>query len=209
MGNITRIAHNRVDHTGKKFGRLTVMSYAHTLKKRSWWNCVCECGGTKIANGHELVRGDTKSCGCIRGVANTRHGESKGKKTKEYRTWKGIRTRCQNTNHHKYPIYGGRGIKLCDRWSLYENFLADMGRAPGPDYSIERDEVNGNYEPGNCRWATATEQMNNTRRNVFYTVNGERKTLTQWCRELGLKYWATRARIANGWTIEEALLLTS
>lgn len=99
MDKIVKIAYNRIDRTGKKYGLLTVISYSHTVKNRPWWNCVCDCGNTKVANAHELVSGDTKSCGCQRGVANTIHGETH--KTKEHHTWVSIRNKMQQPKQSK------------------------------------------------------------------------------------------------------------
>lgn len=203
MDKIGKIAHNRVDHTGKKFGKLTVISYKNTINKRSWWNCICDCGNPKVVNGHELACGDTKSCGCLRGKSGITHGEAH--KTKENRTWQGIRTRCNNKNHHKYPIYGGRGITICERWNKYENFLADMGRAPSPEHSIERDDVDGNYEPSNCRWATAMEQANNKQNSIFATAYGKTQTISMWARELKVSEFTLYRRIKAGWSPEKTI----
>lgn len=140
-------------------------------------------------------------------VAKTKHGECSfyNGKTKEYRAWRGIKTRCLNIKNHKYKDYGARGITVCDRWlNSFENFLADMGRAPSQRHSIERNEVNGNYEPSNCRWATPKEQSNNTRRNFLVEYNGEIKTLAQWCEQLGLRYFRIYDRIKSGWPIAKA-----
>lgn len=108
------------------------------------------------------------------------------KTTIEYRAWTSMRSRCFNRNHHKWKNYGGRGITICDRWlKSFESFASDMGQRPGPGYSLDRIDTNGNYEPGNCRWATAREQANNSRSNRVITWNGETLTLTEWARRLG------------------------
>jgi hypothetical protein len=210
MSNIAKPAYNRVDHTGKKFGQLTVIEYSHTKGARSMWRCLCDCGKEKIVNGHELVCGDTRSCGCLRGKLNITHGEASGKKTKEYKTWTGMATRCYNTGHHKYPIYGGRGISICDRWRhSYENFLADMGRAPSLKHSIDRPDVNGNYEPGNARWATPQEQHENKQNSVKATINGQTKIVSEWARLYGISEFRVYCRIKKGWTPEDAILKPS
>lgn len=210
MSKIVKPAHNRVDHTGKKFGILTVIEYSHTKGKRPIWRCLCECGNEKLVNGHELVSGDTKSCGCIRGKSNTIHGEAKGKRTKEYQTWKAIKNRCYNPNNHKYHVYGARGIKVCDRWlDSYSNFLEDMGRAPSPQHSIDRPNVDGNYEPSNARWATSKEQGKNRQNTIRATINGETRIVSEWAKMYGVCEFRCYSRIKKGWTPEDAILTPS
>lgn len=133
------------------------------------------------------------------------HGEAR--KTKEYEVWAKMKDRCRNKNSKSYPDYGGRGIKVCDRWmQSYTNFLTDMGRAPSPKHSIERNDVNGNYEPSNCRWATKIEQQNNTRTNRLVSYKGQIKTLAEWCRELNINRGTVESRIdRQKWSVAEAL----
>lgn len=132
------------------------------------------------------------------------HGE--GPEIKEYRAWRGLKTRCLNKKNAKYPKYGGRGITVCDRWlNSYENFLADMGRSPSPKHSVERKDNNGNYEPGNCRWATDKEQANNRRSSRIIQYNGQSKTIAQWADEIKIDQTTLLARITNGWSIGDAI----
>lgn len=151
----------------------------------------------------------TTSCGCARAAKHkarlTKHGESN--KSKEYRSWMHMRQRCYNANVKGYDMYGGRGIKMCDRWFLsYENFLADMGRAPSPSHSIDRyPDNNGNYQPGNCRWATKKEQSNNRRYNVMITINGITKNATEWSNEVNLRADVILKRKRAGWSDHDAL----
>lgn len=162
-------AWNFIDRTGHKFGRLTVLRFAGRKSKQSYWFCRCECGtefATYIGN---VVRGLTRSCGCLHSehssAAATTHGETRQlSKTPEYACWVQIKTRCFNQNYVEFHLYGGRGITMCDRWrDSFENFLADMGRRPSRKHSIDREDVNGHYEPGNCRWATSSDQAKNRR----------------------------------------------
>lgn len=116
-----------------------------------------------------------------------------------------MRARCTCPTHHAYASYGGRGISVCDRWSEYLSFLADMGRRPSPQHSIDRIDNNGNYEPGNCRWATASEQRNNCRQNHVLEFNGRRMTMKQWADVVGLRLGTISERLRRGWSVEDAL----
>jgi hypothetical protein len=161
-----------IDLTGKRFGRLLVVERAGTSKRRrALWLAACDCGVRIAVITATLQNGRTKSCGCLhrevmREVgkwANTKHGEAaNGKLSPEYSTWRSMIQRCEDPRHNRYDRYGGRGIRVCDRWrNSFEAFLADMGRKPSSNLSIDRINNDGNYEPGNCRWATASEQQKN------------------------------------------------
>jgi hypothetical protein len=115
-------------------------------------------------------------------------------------------SRCENRSHVLFKRYGARGIAVCDRWHLYENFLADMGRRPGAHYSIDRKDVNGDYRPGNCRWATSKEQNRNTRRSRRVTVRGVSRTVAEWLERIGLPRQTFYKRLQRGMSEEEALL---
>ncbi len=164
------------DLSGSKFGRLAVQWWAGRNEYGHHWFCLCDCGAFAVIFSGSLTQGLTQSCGCLRrertSAKNTKHGcGGKGKKrTPEYHSWTHLVSRCTNPKHKFFADYGGRGIVVCDRWlgdHGFENFLADMGEKPEPKrlYSIDREEVDGNYEPDNCRWATKKEQNNNQRRN--------------------------------------------
>lgn len=137
---------------------------------------------------------------------NHKHGEAARKnKSREYRAWCGAKRRCYLKTNPKYPSYGGRGIKMCDRWlDSYENFLADMGRCP-KGMTLGRKDNDGNYEPDNCQWETQKQQANNRRSSVWVEFNGQRKTLHQWAESLGMKEATIRYRIKNGFPLEKAL----
>jgi hypothetical protein len=158
----------RIDLTGQKYGLLVVIERLPASK----WRCQCTCGCGKIivVAGNNLKSGNTRSCGSLQKKAvakrNTTHGLSK---TPTYQIWKGIKNRCLNQNDMDYHHYGGRGITLCDRWATsFEAFLEEMGARPA-NHSIDRIDVNGNYEPSNCQWATQSTQVRN-RRNAKLSI---------------------------------------
>lgn len=197
-----------IDLSGIKYNRLTGIKFDYRIGTDYFWICRCDCGNIKSIKSNSFKRGDIKSCGCLyvesRKTIHVTHGEAN--KSKEYRTWLAIKRRCLDKNDKRYHDYGGRGITICIDWTYsYENFLLSVGRAPTNNHSIDRIDVNGNYEPGNVRWSTRIEQQNNMRSNVMITYMGETKTLAQWCRELGLKYGTVSTRISRGWAINKAL----
>lgn len=207
MSNVAKSANNRKDLSGQVFGRLKVIEYSHTKNKRAYWKCVCECGNLHIANGKYLSCGDTTSCGCSQSeYFVTKHKEASGLKTKEYRTWRRIKNRCLNPHNNSYPIYGGRGITVCESWlNSFEKFLSDMGRAPSPKHSIDRKNNDGNYEPGNCRWATARMQNNNSSNCVFIEMDGLKLSVAEWARKFNVSYMLVYKRLRRKWSLIDAL----
>ena len=158
----------RVDLTGKHYGRLTVLGRSHGAP--STWDCRCECGSLVIVRGGNLHSGSTKSCGCLRRdhakQLKIKHGHApkRGRPSREYRSWQAMKRRCFVSDNDNYRYYGGRGITVCERWkNSFENFMADMGPRP-KRRTLDRIDSDGNYEPGNCRWATGSEQRLNQRR---------------------------------------------
>lgn len=167
-----------VDLTGEKFGRLTVIQKAEGVKTKSGraltnWICLCECGNEVTVLGENLKKGRTRSCGCLAKehqrehgkTINLKHGQNhKNNPTPEYRAWQSMIQRCENPNCHAYGDYGGRGISICKEWrESFEHFYRDMGPKPSHSHSLDRIDVNGNYEPGNCRWANKATQSRNVR----------------------------------------------
>lgn len=159
------------DIVGLVFADLTVVKRSPTKLKRTLWECICVCGNTTIVDGTKLKSGHTKSCGCYLKRFCKTHGEAGANRSKEYSTWAAMIKRCRNKNDKKYKHYGGRGIRVCDRWLKFENFIEDMGVRPPGRLSLDRYPNNdGNYEPENCRWATYSQQNYNKRKNIKYEV---------------------------------------
>ncbi|WP_075643826.1 hypothetical protein [Paraburkholderia monticola] len=199
------------DITGMRFTRLVALR-VHTempINQQTLWECQCDCGNTHLVNRKNLIGNFVRSCGCLvkesikkASEANFTHRHAK---TSIYRIWGLMKTRCNNPSNPAYPQYGGRGIKVCERWEKFENFLADMGERP-LGMSLDRyPDVNGNYEPSNCRWATRVQQANNRTDSCHVTFNGKTLTYAEWEAETGIKQGAIRKRLLAGWDVEKAL----
>jgi hypothetical protein len=184
-----------------KFGLLTVVSRAENDRfGRSRWNCRCECGNEHIAALFRMKSGHTKSCGCLKG-ADAKHGM---RHTATYNSWCAMKQRCNYPGSDEYSNYGGRGIKVCERWNDFATFLADMGERP-EGHTIERKDTDGDYEPENCIWATMAQQQRNRRSTILVERNGVTKCVKDWCEELGLNPDVVYGRIRRGAAPEEAL----
>lgn len=196
------------DLIGKKFNRLTVLSY-YGLNKHGQrlWNCSCECGNNTITKTADLKSGKTKSCGCALKGVNTRHGMCG---TRLHSIHRDMLARCYNPNRKRYKYYGGRGIFVCEEW-LGENGLVNFAKwsfQNGYEEHLTLDRIDNDkeYSPQNCRWATREQQGNNTRRNIYITLDGETHTLAEWCKIRQLNYPIIYQRIHKlKWSYEKAL----
>lgn len=193
---------------GERYGRLQVVSLA-TLNGRKAANCKCDCGSCGVFLAKSLSNGNTSSCGClvkeIRKTCSVTHGDSR---SDEYTAWQHMIGRCLNNKNKSYSYYGGRGIRVVNEWigrDGYSRFLSDMGRRPGKYFSLDRIDVNGDYCKANCRWATKSQQSNNTRSNVRITDGTKIATLAEWCRELGVPYFKATTRFHRGCSADDIL----
>lgn len=173
--------------------------------------CRCICGREKEYRKYHVTSGAVKSCGCGRrefcSIGNTKHGMARrSSRPPEYGVWVGIKNRCENRNDPSYPNYGGRGIKVCARWrASFPAFLKDMGHRPSPYHEVDRIDTDGNYEPGNCRWATSKTNNRNRRNNRRITYMGQTLCLAAWSERTGIGRSTIAFRLDRGWTVERAL----
>ena len=193
----------RLELTGKQYDRLTVIGPKGIDKNgRTLWECKCKCGGKKIVTGTKLRSKDVTSCGCKireRFITHGMHG------TKIYNVWKGMKARCLNPNTPHYHRYGGRGIKVCERWMTFENFYEDIKSKYSSNKSMDRIDNNGNYEPSNVKWSTNVEQGDNTRMNVKINTEKGMMNVTAAARMFGLNASTVFSRIKAGWSESELL----
>jgi hypothetical protein len=195
---------------GDRFGRLTLISILQHENGRRNGVFQCDCGVVKEIRISHVQQGRTVSCCCARperarrmGQSTKRHGL---KDSPEWSVWSSMRQRCNSPSHHAYANYGERGIMICERWSSFENFYADMGPRPSSAHSLDRVDNNGHYEPGNCRWATKLEQGANRRTSRPVEYKGVQMTLSEWARVTGIKRSTIAERLRRGWSIDSALL---
>ena len=202
----SRAKRRLIDLSGNTYGRLAVIKRVPNKGKSTRWLCKCICGGEVVVLGDNLKSGHTKSCGCIASESKSRrsttHGPARpGKLSKLFVAWQGMKARCYNDKSSSYRNYGGRGIKVCDRWlNSFENFLEDVGDAPSVNHSIDRIDPNGNYETGNVRWATRAQQNNNKRGVIKICFYGTTKTISEWSKCLGIPHGTLYSRYRQGMT---------
>ena len=179
---------------GMRFGRLTVLSVVGESCV-----CLCSCGTEKTVRNCNLRSGDSTSCGCLRRELRAKNNATHMMEgTKTYIVWSNMKARCFNKRSDRYASYGGRGITVCDRWrDSFETFLSDMGEAPD-GLTLDRIDVNGNYEPENCRWATREQQNNNKRSSVRIDIDGDSKTLAEWALISGVSRRTITSRLRRG-----------
>lgn len=202
---------------GQRFERLLVLDFWRNTGRSIQWFCKCDCGKEIWAYTSNLTTGKSRSCGCISAERLSKMRRKHGKsETGAYTSWKGMLFRCLNSECKEYHNYGGRGIKVCERWSNergFENFLEDMGERPNGKTIDRYPDINGNYEPSNCRWGTWAQQARGKRSNHNITYKGETHCLLDWAAILGLPYECLRSRFRKTfgndrknreWSIEEA-----
>lgn len=196
----------RSDISDIRFGRLVAVRFVDVVNTNARWLCQCDCGKTKIVHACALKNKATTSCGCYHLEKVTIHGRWK---QPEYQAWKKAIDRCTNENCKYFKNYGGRGITVCERWMGHdglENFISDMGPKPSPKHSIDRINNDGNYEPGNCRWATWKEQERNRQHHVYLEFDGQKKTVGEWAEITGIPYPTIRTRMRKNYPPDKILV---
>lgn len=204
--------------SGLRFGRLTTVSVSDKRNKhgRYPWLCICDCGSKMLVQPEHLFKKATVSCGCFqvqrtieRNKANTKHGHCVGPvMSPTHNTWASMKQRCLDVDSDNYPKYGGAGITICERWTVFENFLADMGERPD-GCTLDRIDNSKGYSRENCRWATPKEQARNRRNSLKLTIGRQTMTLVEWSEKVGIPYHKLKKRLTDGLTPEEVLGLAA
>lgn len=193
---------------GDTYGHWVVAS-TEVIRKKTHYRiyCRCACGVERYVSKEHLVSKASVSCGCMKAaIASIRIKTHDKSKTLIYKVWGSMKQRCQNPKDKAYHYYGGRGIEVCERWQKFENFYADMGNTPFEGATLDRVDNSKNYSPENCRWATQTQQANNTRANNWITYGGRTQTLSSWAAELNLAPSSLCARLGKlGWSVSKSL----
>ena len=199
-----------LDLLNQKFGRSSIVARAdNSATGQARWLCRCECGIEKVMDSILLRSGRSKSCGCLKRdmlrKSDLKHGHAPlSGVSPTYNSWSGMVARCTNPNHTTYRLYGGRGVRVCERWLNFANFLEDMGDKPSGT-SLDRIDTNGNYEHSNCRWTDAKEQARNKRNNHILTIDGASKTVAEWSELLGIPASTISYRLVHGASDKKAL----
>lgn len=196
---------SKTDLTGQRFGKLVaIKTVGYDNQRNIMWECICDCGKTTTTRASGLRFGNPQSCGCLKANNSMTHGLSRHPL---YSTWQGMKERCYNIKNIKYHLYGGRGIIVCERWlHSFETFYADMGDKPTKKHSLDRfPNTNGNYEPGNCRWATVGQQNRNKKGCVIIEYNGVKKNAVDWAVDLGMTKGTFIGRINMGWDVDRIM----
>jgi hypothetical protein len=202
------MAELRVNLIGEKFGKLLVKKESGRNKKGSvLWECLCDCGNITTVSTGALRSSNTTSCGCFRKEnASNIFRKHYLKGTTEYCSWQLMKDRCYNENNKTFKYYGGKGIKVCDEWlNSPKQFVSDMGLKPNREYTIDRINCNGNYEPSNCKWASKSEQSRNRSDSIRFTINNVEKSLHDWADIYNIEARVVYKRIWRGWDIMKAL----
>lgn len=199
------------DITGQRFGRLVALGPTGRNKRRQIeWLCNCDCGNTTTVASGSLIDGNTSSCGCLKIEITIRNNTTHGMSQHPIiRTWRHMIARCSNPTDHDYPAYGARGIRVCEEWAgnikAFHDYVSSLPNYKAEGYTLDRIDNDGNYEPGNVRWATQAQQNRNTRKSKIIVHNGESKCLSEWARDTGIHIQTLRRRIKLGWPTEKLL----
>lgn len=197
------------DLAGKRFGRLTVVRFDGVRGRHTHWECMCDCGKKSISTSCNLVRGNTTSCGCYKVEIISQKKKTHGlSRHKIYNAWRSMIDRCENSENIGFKRYGGRGIKICKRWHVFENFIKDMGFPTGK-MAIDRIDNNKGYSKLNCRWVTYSVNARNTSKTVYLEFEGKKVPLIELSEKYGINYKCLQKRIKRGWTVKDALLTPS
>lgn len=197
---------------GKKYGKLIIIDFEKHKRKTGYdcwyWLCKCECGNIKLLYPAEVKNGKIKSCGCYKdNLAKLRMSKHNQSTSRLYHCWQDMKARCYRKTHHKYLLYGNRDIRVCDEWlNNYDNFSEwALNNGYSNDLTLDRINVNGNYCPENCRWATPLQQSQNRRNTKKIIVDGVEMLLTDACKKFNISYYSVYGRLKSGWDIEKAL----
>lgn len=195
------------DHTGQKFGKLTILSFNHKTGTNYYWNCICDCGNISIVQYANLYTKQTVSCGCHKDTMRITHGL---RKHRLYNIYRGMLARCYDTNSIQYKDYGGKGINICDQWKNDINsfFTWAFNNGYADDLQLDREYNDRDYYPDNCRFVTRSKNCRNKSNNIKVTYQGISKLLIDWCEELQLDYNLVRSRLRSGHSIEELFTTT-